>query len=121
MSYIYLASPYSDPDPRVRKRRHLEAEAAVHWMLSHHLWVFSPIVHCHFLAEGYDLPRGIEFWLPYSQAMLEPAKAIWVLEIPGHHESLGIRQELKYAAEKNIPKGFITPLSGGTYTIGATP
>lgn len=120
MAYIYLASPYSDPDPHIRKRRHLAAEAAVHWLLSRHIWVYSPIVHCHFLAEGYELPKGIDFWRPYSFAMLRPAAALWVLRIPGHETSAGVKDETHFATIYGIPLGSITP-NGPNYLTSMVP
>lgn len=115
MSYIYLASPYSDPSPLVRKRRHLEAEAAMHWLLSHRIWTYSPIVQCHFLAEGYELPKGIDFWQNYDMAMIDQASALWVLAIPGHTHSKGVQFELQYADSRRIPIGYVTPLDDGNY------
>lgn len=120
MSYIYLASPYHDPDPRIRKRRHLAAEAAVHWMLSRRIWVYSPIVHCHFLAEGYEMPKDRGFWRPYNRAMLRPAAALWVLRIAGSHNSQGITEELEDSLEFAIPRGVIQP-NGPTYTHSPLP
>lgn len=120
MSYIFLASPYSHPDVFVRKQRHLETEAAVRWMLSHKIWTFSPIVHNHFLAEGYELPRGIDFWFPYSRAMIRHAAALWVLQIPGYGQSKGVGIEIGIAQEYRIPLGRIRP-NADSYTHSLLP
>lgn len=109
MTYIYLASPYSHPNPEIRRGRYRAAEVAVHWMLLHRLWVYSPIVHNHLLTEDHGLPMGGDFWTPYSQAMLEPALAVWVLQIQGYVESKGIHDELEFALSRNIPVGYIKP------------
>jgi Domain of unknown function (DUF1937) len=120
MPYIYLASPYSDPDPRVRKRRHLAAEAAVHWMLCRKIWVYSPIVHCHFLAENFEMPTDRAFWRPYNRAMLRQAVELWVLRIPGSNNSSGITEELNDCLEFGIPFGSIRP-NGTTYVHSPLP
>lgn len=109
MTYIYLASPYSHPDSEVRHGRYRAAEMAVHWLLTHRLWVYSPIVHSHNLAENYELPKGIDFWFPFDQAMIRSALAVWVLQIQGYVESKGIHDELEFALSLNIPIGYIRP------------
>lgn len=58
---IYLASPYSDPDPAVREQRYEAACAATVAMLRAGHVVFSPIVHSHPLV-AYGLPTDWAFW-----------------------------------------------------------
>lgn len=119
MSYIYLASPYTHPTLSVRRGRYAAAEAATHWLLTQKLWVFSPIVHCHFLAENHELPTGADFWLPYCKAMLKPAKALMLLDIEGLDDSYGCKEEAKMAEEFNILTFYLTP-ENNTYDITAT-
>jgi hypothetical protein len=121
MSYIYLASPYSNPSVLTRRHRHLQAENAVHWMLSNKLWVYSPIVHCHFLAEGYQLPQGGDFWLPYNKAMLRSACALWILDIEGTDQSNGIKEEIEAAEEFGLPIGYLKPTAPGVYEHPSIP
>lgn len=92
--YIYLASPYSSPDPLIRKTRFLLAEQVTAAMLTRREWVYSPIVHCHELAMRHELPGAFAFWKDYNFAMLQQATALIVLAIPGWKESRGTQAEI---------------------------
>lgn len=119
MSYIYLASPYSHPDLRVRRDRYYATQDCVAWMLANRIWVYSPIVHCHFMAIEYELPKDAKYWRPYNRAMLRYAAALWTLRIPGWQNSEGIKDELESALELVVDnRGHITP---GGYTYTHTP
>ena len=52
---IYLASPYSDPDPWVKENRFLAVCTKAAKMMSEGAYVFSPIAHTHPIAK-YGLP-----------------------------------------------------------------
>jgi hypothetical protein len=54
---IYLASPYSHPDPAVREARFREACRAAAKLMRLGQPAFSPIVHGHPIAV-YGLPNG---------------------------------------------------------------
>ncbi len=58
---IYLASPYSHPDARVRQRRFEEACQAAAAITRAGLSVFSPISHSHPIAR-YGVPTGWDYW-----------------------------------------------------------
>ena len=120
MSYIYLASPYSHPDRRVRRDRYFAALDAVAWMLAKRIWVYSPIVHCHFAATEYELPTDATHWRPYNQAMLREARRLWILQTPGFAESAGIRNEIHDAESMGITMGWIYP-EGNTYKHSPLP
>ena len=79
---LYLASPYSDPDPLIMKTRFLLAEQVTARLLQREIWVYSPIVHCHELALKYELPTDFTFWRAYNFAMLRHADELFVLKIP---------------------------------------
>lgn len=116
MSYIYLASPYSHPDPRVRRERYFAAQDCVTWMLARKIWVYSPIVHCHFMAIDHELPKDATFWREYNRVMLKSAVALWILQISGWMDSEGVYDEVESAEEFNLPNGRIKPTGDGTYT-----
>ena len=100
---IYLASPYSHPDPEVMRTRFMQAcEAAAILMLAGNL-IFSPIAHTHPIAQ-FDLPKGWEFWEKYDRAFLDVCSSMIVLRLPGWKESKGIAAEIAImeAADKPI-------------------
>ena len=61
MRKIYLAGPYSHPDPTVRAIRfHKLNDKAAELLRAGNL-VFSPISHSHPIAEQCELPKDWEF------------------------------------------------------------
>lgn len=108
--YVYLASPYSHPDPFIREGRYLRTMKEMTEYLQKGVYIYSPIVHCHELAKIADMPKDAKFWENYNHMMLHCAAQLWVLMIPGWKESLGVAAEIVYAAsEAHIPLVYIEP------------
>lgn len=93
---IYLASPYSDPDPLIRKARYEAACDRTTRMLQDGALVYSPIAHSHALAER-GLPGDWFFWADHNRAMLKRCDALVVLTLPGWERSEGVRAEIEIA------------------------
>lgn len=105
---IYLASPYTHPDPFIREERYLRAcKVLAEQYLAKKRWAYSPIVHCHELAKIVQLPREASFWGDYNHHMLTYSSALHVLRIDGWMESAGVEQEIKWADELGKPVEFI--------------
>jgi Domain of unknown function (DUF1937) len=121
MAYIYLASPYSHVDKAVRLKRFEAVERATAWLLNRRIWTFSPIVHCHNLAQVYGLPTDAEFWHAFNAAMLERSQALWILGIEGWQDSRGIMLEADLANQLKLPIKFMSPENNTSFTIGASP
>ena len=103
MKKIYLASPYSDPDPDLREHRFRAAcEKAGILMAAGHI-VFSPIAHSHPIAKVCDLPKGWDFWEKYDRTFIEWCDELWVLMVPGWETSKGIAAEIEIAMIFNKP------------------
>lgn len=102
MSFIYLASPYSSGDSKIM---HARADAAMAFT-AHHLsegfHIYSPIVHCHEMANRFDLPRDFDFWMTYNYAMLAKASQLWVLALDGWDASRGVLAEIEMATKLSI-------------------
>lgn len=97
---IYLASPYTHPDEAVMEERYTAALAALHFFLRHRLTIYSPIVHSHAAAAMGGLPIDFEFWGKHCLSFLENwATEIWVLQIPGVKESVGVRAEVDFCGK----------------------
>lgn len=103
MSYIYLASPYSHPNPEVMHARYLAVSAECAALLRQHDWTYSPIVHCHELARLHGLPTDFEYWKRYNRAMLSSACSLHILTIPGWEESRGVSSERIMAEAAGLP------------------
>jgi hypothetical protein len=117
-SLVYLASPYSDPDPSVRAARHLAACRCTAAMMRDGLHVFSPIVHGYAL-ETHGLPGDWDFWQGYDRLMLSRCNELAVLCLPGWRESVGVRAEIDIAGRLGLPARFIPesiePLTEGEH------
>lgn len=108
---IYLAVPYSDPDPAVREERfHVVNEAAA-VLMGQGLYVFSPISHTHPIAAAGALPLGWDFWEGYDREMLSACGALVVLCLDGWNRSTGVTSEIAIAEELGLPVFFVVSIS----------
>ena len=108
---IYLAAPYSHPDPAVRQQRYEMTCHATAALLRTGHTVFSPIVHSHPLV-AYGLPTEWSFWSRQDQTFLEIADAVIVLTLHGWRESVGVREEMRLAEAMGIPIAFVEAIEG---------
>ena len=117
---IYLASPYSNPDPAIRDQRYLAAcRATVHLLLAGET-VFSPIVYGHPLVL-LGLSGDWLFWKRHDDQFLLRCHEVFVLALPGWDESEGVRHEIdlaqrlgkvvRYYPESSLPGPDVGPVS----------
>lgn len=93
---IYLASPYSHPDPQVRQYRYEQVLEATRLLMLQGRHVWAPIVYTHQLAEA-GMPVEWEFWQAFDGMMLRRCQELWVLTLDGWEESRGIQAEIDAA------------------------
>ena len=105
---VYLASPYSDPDPAVREQRFQAVCRAAAHLMRRGVLVFSPIAHTHPIALC-GLPGGWEFWQKYDRVVLEACKAVAVLMLDGWDASKGIWGEVEIAGRLGLPVVYLDP------------
>ena len=105
---IYLASPYSHPDPAIREQRYHAACRATAALLRIGHTVFSPIVHSHPLA-SLGLPTDWKFWARFDRDHLERCDEVWVLTLDGWRESVGVREEIRIARQLGRPVRRLAP------------
>jgi Domain of unknown function (DUF1937) len=104
---IYLASPYSHPEREIRIKRFEDvARVAAKLMNEGHI-VISPICHSHPIAELCDMPKEWEFWERIDKEILSKCEWIFVLCLNGWKDSRGIKAEINYAQELNMPIAYI--------------
>lgn len=114
---IYLASPYSHPDPAVREERYRAACQAAAALLLAGQPVCSPIVHSHPLV-AYGVPTGWVFWSRFDRALLARCDEVLVLMLDGWQESVGVQAEIRIARELGKPVRYLAPeLATGTPTL----
>lgn len=105
---IYLASPYSSPDPAVREARFEAACRQAAEMLRCGIPVFSPIAHTHPIAK-YGLPLEWASWEKYDREFLGMCSEVWVLMLGGWKESKGVQAEIRIAEEMGKPVVLVEP------------
>jgi hypothetical protein len=106
---IYLAIPYSHPDPDVRENRFLIANRVAAMLFKSGEHVFSPISHSHPIKMAGELPGGFDFWEKYDRCMIEMCKELLVVQCDGWEESVGVTAEIEIARSLGIPVRFVDP------------
>jgi hypothetical protein len=111
---IYLASPYSHPDARVKESRFKAAVRAATWLMGCDPArnVFSPIVHSHPLHKLGGLRGDWKFWSKIDREYLTVSHKLIVLLLDGWKESVGVQAELDIANDLDIPVGFLWTVEG---------
>jgi nucleoside 2-deoxyribosyltransferase len=105
---IYLASPYSDPDPAVREERFRAACWATAALIRAGHVVFSPIVQNHMLVE-HGLPVDWEFWQQQDREYVARCDEVVVLTIDGWERSKGVQAETRIARKLGKPVRYLAP------------
>jgi hypothetical protein len=54
-----------------------------------------------------DCPQDMEFWMKQCLSILQYAKELVVFKMDGWDESLGIKREIEFAKDLNIPIRYI--------------
>jgi nucleoside 2-deoxyribosyltransferase len=108
LKLYYLASPYTHDDPKIRKQRAEEATVAAVTLLKHDIFVFAPIPYNE-PWEKYNVPGHWDFWADFDKAFVSRMDGIIVLQIDGWDKSRGVKFEIEYAQEHDIPVFYLTP------------
>lgn len=104
---IYLASPYSHPDPAVMEQRFETACRVAGWLMARGEIVFCPIAMSHSVAVRYDLPRDWEFWQSQAREMVSHANRLVVVKMDGWRTSVGVAAEIGIAEDLGIPVKYM--------------
>jgi len=113
---LYLASPYSHPDPVVRAQRYHAACAATAALVRAGHLVYSPVVHGHPLtAQG--ISGDWYFWEPHARWYLEHCEEVVVLMLEGWQDSTGVQAEISLAGELGKVVWYRYPVRPTTPTL----
>ena len=104
---IYLASPYSHPDPEVMQLRFHEISLKAAELVKEGYVVLSPITYGHTLVEHLTMPTDFEFWQSFCISLLAKCDQMAVYEMVDWEKSRGVLNEIKYAQANNIPIKYI--------------
>lgn len=115
MNLIYLASPYSHVDPKVRKERFKQVSDVTVNLIKAGLFVYAPIAAWHTLAESYDLPVEFDYWQKFDELIVSRSNRVLVLTLNGWEQSKGVQAEIAFAKSQGIPTFYITYEQGMNY------
>lgn len=89
---VYLGGPYTGMEQESFDR--LTAYAGI--LKNKGYLVFSPITHCHPIAQVCKLPGDFEYWKAYNRRMLEPCDILIILKLPTWDSSTGVTGSLEW-------------------------
>lgn len=104
----YLAAPYSSIHIHIRDRRYHQIAFVAAKLISRGELIYSPITAHHHLAIDYDLPADADYWLRQNLAFLGHCGKLYVLQLDGWKDSQGVKIEIDYATDREIPIEYIT-------------
>lgn len=100
---VYIASPYSNPDDRVRYENYLIVTKIASDLVSKGIIAISPITYGHVLSEHSKMPTDWEFWENFCISLLEKCDEILICNtMSGWEESRGVRAEIEFAKKMGI-------------------
>lgn len=110
MKLIYLATPYSTPDLRLRNIRYEQACLACRKLLkdTSHINIYCPIVHWHPIAQSFTaLQNTDEAWAARNKDILRISDELCVLRLRGWRESPGVKAEIAFAEQEQKPIWYL--------------
>jgi hypothetical protein len=111
MKLVYLASPYSHPDPAIKQERFETICAVQAELLNQYGDVFGfigPIAASHCVAQHGKLPTEWEFWKKQDELLISRCDELWVIKMDGWEGSVGVQAEIAFAIGKKIPIHFLS-------------
>lgn len=104
---IYLAGPYTHPDPFIRHLRHEQLRYAAGQLMACGYHVYSPITHGHPVAEVCDLPTEWDYWMHSCLHHIGHCSQVVVLELDGWDDSVGVCTEIETARVHGVPVNYL--------------
>lgn len=101
---IYVASPYSNPDPVIMQTRY---ELVRDWTFERikrtNESLFAPIAYCHEYALKHGMPKDADFWYEFNLGFIRNSEGMYVLQLDGWSISKGVQMEVTLAKKYKIP------------------
>jgi hypothetical protein len=104
---IYLASPYSNPDEKVREENYRIVSQKAAELVAEGKAVISPITYGHTLLSFKEMPGDWEFWKNFCIEILDKCDELYVYQMKGWEESKGVKEEIEFAKNKKIKITYI--------------
>ena len=99
VSLVYLAAPYSHPDPMVVEERMITYCRVDSKLLTAGMMTISPLMK-HYVLEHGDLLGDWGYWQNYAKLLLLKCDVICIICMDGWKESEGVQAEIEIA--KNL-------------------
>ncbi|UZP67689.1 DUF1937 family protein [Desulfovibrio mangrovi] len=109
LTHVYLATPYTHTDARVREARFLAVTQKAAEMWKAGLGVYSPITLTHEAAVRHELPTDWRFWNALCRDTLSRMHELHVLCLPLWDHSTGVRAEIDLARSIGLPVIYHAP------------
>lgn len=106
---IYLASPYSHPEPRIKEARFRAVSMAAAQLFKRGHLVFCPIAMSHPLAVYGNMDGSWETWAEFDRAMIPLCGTFAIYGLHGWSESVGVEAEHEIATEHGLNLEVIHP------------
>lgn len=104
---IYLASPFTSDQKNVEDVRIVANYLVMElFMDSKHL-VYSPLAHGYHYSEICKIEKTWEYWRDHCLGMLAKSDFMCVLALEGWEDSVGLKTEIEFAKECEIPVEFL--------------
>ena len=103
---LYLAGPYTHPDPEVREARYHIITSVAAEIVARGRIVFSPLTMTHpidkLLSKNTET-LGSDYWVRFDESFMEFCSEMAVLMLNGWDKSSGVAREIKYFRERGRP------------------
>jgi len=104
---IYVASPYSHDDPKVRADRFLAVCKFAARAIEKGFFVIPPVTFTHPIHLAGKLPGNWKFCKDYDTHFIKMCDEFWVLCLKGWDESVGVGAEINIAESLGIKIRYI--------------
>lgn len=115
---VYLATPYSHPEPSIQEWRFERVTEATAILISRGIdCIYSPITHTHPIDKHLtNRQADHEFWVnKFDLPFLANSRMLYILQLPGWENSTGIKMEIEQARVRGIPVYLVEPLYDDAY------
>ena len=106
---IYLASPYSHSDRLVRLDRYQAVLQFTARQLAAGVMVYSPIVYGHEIGQMLGTSTEWDAWKAFDLDMLARCDGLWVLQLAGWENSVGVKAEMEEAERLGLSIVMVKP------------
>lgn len=107
---IYLACPYTHENEHMEHKRYEQVTDVAAKLMLQGQCIYSPITSMHFLARR--IKANTFDWLQHDLIILARCDKLIVLQLEGWEDSEGLKNEIAFATEKNIPVEYIGVAGG---------